>query len=95
MKKTFFVPVFFLIIMVGGCVSDDKEAGYWDVPIRAEIDLKVSQLIFDTVSINLDNTSGVGSFLIYKDTLVFVDELYSTLYLFDSNFNEVDSRFGR
>jgi hypothetical protein len=81
--------------MVGGCVSDDKEAGYWDVPIRAEIDLKVSQLIFDTVSINLDNTSGVGSFLIYKDTLVFVDELYSTLYLFDSNFNEVDSRFGR
>jgi len=96
MRKSFFALVFLLLIMLaGGCFSDDKELRYWDAPTKGDIDLKVNPLALDTVSINLDITSGVGSFLIYRDTLVFIDELYSTLYLFDENFNEVDRRFGR
>ncbi len=87
--------ILFYVMLVESCMSDKKQAQYWDVPKNGEIDLKVNQITLDTVSIKLENTSGVGSYLLYKDTLVFVDELYSTLYLFDENFNEVDRRFGR
>jgi hypothetical protein len=87
--------ILLFVILFESCTSNNKQEQYWDIPTKVEIDLKITQITLDTVRVNHENNSGVGSYLLYKDTLVFVDELYSTLYLFDENFNEIDRRFGR
>lgn len=90
---------FFLILLFGvlllSCYPQVDDDTYWDTPTKGDMDLSIYEIHLDTVPLNLENTSGVGSWLLYKDALIFVDELYSTLHFLDDQLQLSGSSFGR
>lgn len=78
-----------------GCDNKANFSDYTTAQYIGEKFPEIETIKLDTIPISLDNTSGVGKWLILEKNIVFMDEVYSSMYFYDSAYNMKKRLLGR
>lgn len=84
-----------IVFFICSCNKNESFEDYWARPYKGQKELKNESVQLDTVSIFIEGSSGIGSWIVSGESILFLDELYSTLTFFDTDYKFQKRILGR
>jgi hypothetical protein len=85
-----------LFLISPACTNEKNINEFWKACIlTADKNISILKIEMENIEIDISNTSGVGKWVVKDDNLIFMDELYSSMYHYDLEFNYLRRMLGR